>query len=37
MNFPIVAKSERGFEKQAAPALFQMPLAPTTKQATPRN
>jgi hypothetical protein len=37
MNFPIVAKSERGVEKQATPALFQMPLAPTTKQATPRH
>jgi hypothetical protein len=36
MNFPIVAKSARGVEKQATPALFQMPLAPTTKQATPR-
>jgi pimeloyl-ACP methyl ester carboxylesterase len=37
MNFPIVAKSERGVEKQARPALFQMPLAPITKPATPRN
>jgi hypothetical protein len=36
MNFPIEAKSERGVEKQATPSLFQMPLAPTTKQATPR-
>ena len=37
MNFPIVAKSERGVQKQARPALFQMPLAPITKQATPRE
>lgn len=37
MNFPITEISERGVEKQAAPALFQMPLRPATQQAKPQN
>ncbi len=36
MNFPIVAKSERGM-KQAPPVPFRMPLAPVTKRSSPEN